>query len=263
MSCQHIRQMLDAWIDHELDDVTSAELAEHITHCTTCSAIRAERLKLRRLVKSGAPYFVASSSLRQSISQKLAVAANQQQHALIVTPPVRLNSNRRTWWQMAGLVTFASLASSALTVWILHLSVANNVPTIQAQLIEQHVASLANPKRMVDVASTDRHTVKPWFQGKLDFAPTVADLADAGYTLLGGRLEKIESQPTAVLIYQTRKHPISLFMTRATATKPMSVNTIRGFSVANWASGGVEFYVVADTDLIEVERLATLLQVLH
>jgi anti-sigma factor RsiW len=126
--------------------------------------------------------------------------------------------------------------------------------------VARHVASLGDPRHQIEVTSSDRHTVKPWFHGKLDFAPTVADLSSEGYVLLGGRLEKLGQRPTAALVYQVREHPISLFMEHAELAEPVAIKTIRGFSVATWASGGVRFAVVADTDVREMERFARLVQ---
>lgn len=127
----------------------------------------------------------------------------------------------------------------------------------------RHVAGLAHPQQRIQIASSDRHNIKPWFNGKLDFAPTVADLSAEGFVLLGARVEQIEQQPAAALIYQAREHSISLFMTRSAQTEPISIKTIRGFNVARWAAGGVRFAAVADTDVREIERFAGLVQTPH
>ena len=130
----------------------------------------------------------------------------------------------------------------------------------QEQVVARHIASLGDAQLEIQVASSDRHNIKPWFNGKLDFAPTVADLSAEGYVLLGARVEQIERQPAAAVVYQMRKHSISLFMTRTTLAEPVAFKTLHGFSVATWATDGVRFAAVADTDAGEMKRFAGLLQ---
>ena len=253
MSCARTRQMLDAWFDQELDAATSAEFAQHLATCPACSALRADREALRKTLKDHAPYFAAPASLRPAVMRQLAAAQDQ-----------RLPTTRRTpWWQAFLLATFAATASSLLTVWMLRAPMENALSPWQEQVVTRHVASMRDPQHRVDVASSDRHNVKPWFNGKLDFAPTVVDLSADGYVLLGARLEQIEQQPAAALVYQAGKHSISVFMTRATLAEPVVIKIIRGFSVATWAAGGVRFAAVADTDVGEIKRFAGLIQAPH
>ena len=249
MTCARTRQMLDAWFDQELDAATSAEFAQHLAACPACSALRVEREALRKTLKTSAPYFAAPASLRPAVMRQLAALQDKR--------PV---TRRTPWWQMIGLATFASVASALLTVWMLRAPLENAISPWQEQVVARHVAGLADPQQRIQVASSDRHNIKPWFNGKLDFAPTVADLSAEGFVLLGARLEQIERQPSAALIYQAREHSISLFMTRSAQTEPITIKTIRGFHVAGWAAGGVRFAAVADTDVREMERFVALVQ---
>ena len=252
MTCARTRQMLDAWFDQELDAATSAEFVQHLAACPACSALRADREALRKTLKSSAPYFAAPASLRPAVIRMLDAAQQK---------PARPQPSRRSsWWQVLALTGCSAAASALLTVWMLRAPVDGAFSPWREQVVAQHVTSLGDPAHLIQVASTDRHTVKPWFQGKLDFAPTVADLSADGYLLLGARLDRLEQQPTAVLVYQAREHPISLFMTRAAVTEPITIKTIRGFSVATWAAGGVRFAAVADTDVREMERFVALVQ---
>jgi len=249
MSCARTRQMLDAWFDQELDTATSTEFAEHLATCPACSALRADREALRQTLKTRAPYFAAPASLRPAVMRQLSSAQN---------PPSV--ARRAPWWQMMGLATFAATVSSLLTVWMLRSPMENTVLPWQEQVVTHHVASLADPQHRIEIASNNRHNIKPWFNGKVDFAPTVADLSADGYVLLGARLDQRGPQPTAALIYQLREHTFSLFMTRATQAEPVMIKTVRGFSVATWASGGVRFAAVADADVREIRRFAGLVQ---
>jgi len=122
------------------------------------------------------------------------------------------------------------------------------------------VASLAPGARLLDVAATDRHAVKPWLQGKIDFAPPVKDLTGEGYTLLGARLDQVADKPAAAVVYQIRKHVINLFVWRATDQAPDAIATadVRGFSVTTWATGGLRFAAVSDVDGHDLTRFAQL-----
>jgi len=246
--------MLDAWIDQELDSATSAELAKHLLTCPVCSALRADREALRKRVKAVAPHFAAPALLRPAVMRRLAAVRDKG------LPSAR----NASWWQVAALSTSAAAASALLTVWMLRAPAEGAAsPSWREQVVARHAAGLGDPQRTIEVASSDRHAIKPWFHGKIDFAPTVADLSAEGYVLLGARLERLEQQPVAALIYQLREHPLSLFMTRAARAEPVTIQTVRGFSVATWASGGVRFAAVADTDVREMERFAGLVQVPH
>ena len=251
MTCARSRQMLDAWIDEELDAVTSSELARHVAGCPACSALQIRRETLRKSIKSGARYYVAPATLKPAVMRQL--AAIQQARVL----PAR----RASWWQVAAFATSAAALSSLFTVWMLKVP-AENAPDSpwREQIVAHYVASLTDPRQMIEITSSDQHTVKPWFHGKLGFAPTVVDLAAQGYVLRGARLDRFEQQPAAVLVYQLREHPINLFMTRAAHNEPVAIHNLRGFSVAIWASDGVRFAAVADTDAREIERFAGLVQ---
>ncbi len=251
MSCARTRQMLDAWIDQELDPATHAALVQHAATCPSCSTLRADRESLLAEIRTGAACFPAPAALRPAVMRRLAETREPR-------PPA---ARRTGWWQMAALAISAATLSSLFTLWLTRAP-AEDAPssawTVNA--VARHVAILGDPAHLIEVVSSDRHTVKPWFHGKLDFAPTVADLSGEGYVLLGGRLERRAQRPTAALVYQVREHPISLFMDHAEFTQPVAIKTVRGFSVATWAAGGVRFAVVADTDVVEMERFARLVQ---
>jgi anti-sigma factor RsiW len=127
-------------------------------------------------------------------------------------------------------------------------------------VIALHVASFENGAPRIEVASSDRHVVKPWFAGKLDFAPTVRDLSEHGVALLGGRLDTLGGQPAAVLAYRIRRHQISLVIARSAMVResPLAVSTLRGFAVATWAHDGLTHSAVADVDARELQRFAEL-----
>ncbi len=251
MSCVRSRQMLDAWIDGELDPATSAELGQHFTICAACSTLRDDRVALRKRVKAGSTYFETPPQLGSAVMQRLAALQEAR------PSPLR----RVSWWQAVALAAAVAVVSSALTFTIMRAPV-DTVASLpwQEQVVARHIAGLSDPRHLIEVTSSDRHTVKPWFQGKTDFAPSVVDLTANGYALLGARLEQFGPQPAAVLVYKLREHPTSLFMTRSAMEEPMALKTVRGFSTATWAAGGVRFAAVADSDSHEIERFAGLIK---
>ena len=124
--------------------------------------------------------------------------------------------------------------------------------------IARHVASLRPGEVKVQVASSDRHTVKPWFAGRVDFAPPVRDLQTGGFTLLGARLDLVRDQPTAAIVYRIREHDINLFVRRSSlpGPEPLVASALRGFSVVTWAEDGLNFVAVSDVDGQDLLRFA-------
>ena len=248
MNCTHAHQMLDAWIDDELDDSTSAQIATHLKECPACLALKTDRDQLRLHVRAHAPYFNAPASLRQAAERFTGQAET-----------VRADkSNNGPGWRMAGALISIAACMGVLAGYLIGTPVENSA---REQLISSHVASLRDTQQLVVVASADRHTVKPWFQGKIDFAPTVKDLSKEGFTLLGGRLDHVGVRPAAALVYQIRNHTINVFVWRAAGEQSEAPVTtiVRGFSVTSWTSGGLRYSAISDVNRRDLERLAELL----
>lgn len=247
MNCAHLRQVLDAYIDHELDAATSADITQHLAACAECAAARAERDALRREVRSGAAYFSAPDSLRQQVER-------------FSGPPARVHrAVRRPSWFFAGvLAAVAALAGLLAGYWL-----ARPLPDhpLQDQLIASHVASLGDARRLTEVAANDRHVIKPWFQGKVDFAPNVRDLSAEGFTLAGARLDHVADRQAAALVYRIRNHVINVFVWRAERSEAQapSFAVVRGFGVMSWAAGGLRYAAVSDVDPRDLKHFAGLL----
>ena len=238
--------MLDAWIDGELDAVTGAELSQHHTLCAACNALHDDRVALLKRVKTGSIHFETPHQLGPAVVRRLAALQETKPSPVQQVP----------WWQAAALAAAVAMVSSVLTFTVMRVPVdmATSLPWPE-QLVARHVAGLRDPHHLIEVASSDRHTVKPWFQGKIDFAPTVLDLSANGYALLGARLERFGPQSAAILVYKLREHLICLFMERSAIDEPLAVKTVTGFSTATWAAGGIRFAAVADSNSHEIERL--------
>jgi anti-sigma factor RsiW len=241
VTCDLVAHDLDAYVDRELDPPAAAAVRDHVGGCAACRRRIAEREALGRLVRS-VPYATAPDRLR------VHVAARTRRSM----PPQRLI----TWAAAAVLV----LAIGASGLSIARSSAARR-DAIAEQVVDGHVRSLMGD-HLFDVRSTDQHTVKPWFLGKLDFAPPVADLAAIGFPLVGGRLDYLGAQPVAALVYQRRQHTINVFVSPAAGTSLPDINgrSIRGFHVYHWVHDDMSFWAVSDVNDAE---LAEFVRALH
>jgi len=248
VNCDHVHKVLDAYLDGELDEATDAQLAQHLASCPGCADLLAERKELRAAIRQ-LPRHAAPASLRRSILRELGT----------VDPAFAAKRPRAVaWWQAGVLAGIAASLAFALGLW----AAAPREVDLREQVIARHVASLAKPERLVTVASLDRHVVKPWFAGKLDFAPPVRNLSEHGFTLVGGRVDELAGTTAAAIVYRIRKHDITLFVSRAGDLKnaPEVATTLRGFSLVTWRSGGLEFAAISDVEPRELQRFCDLLR---
>jgi anti-sigma factor (TIGR02949 family) len=251
VNCTRLRQVLDAWIDGELDAATSADFDNHLHACPDCRALKGERDALRREIRESAPRHEAPVSLRAAILNRVDAAP----------APARLQMRRPVWAGTATIAGIALLAGLLGGYWI-----ARPLPpaedALREQVVASHVASLSDPQRLIAVQSTDQHVVKPWLQGKIDFAPQVRDLGAQGYTLLGARLDHVGERQSVAIVYRMRNHVINLFSWRAAdyAAEAVALKSARGFGMATWAEGGLRYAAVSDIERSDLERFARLVQ---
>ncbi|APV50019.1 hypothetical protein BWI17_10185 [Betaproteobacteria bacterium GR16-43] len=253
MSCTRARQLLDAWLDDELDPATREEIAAHFPQCPACEAAREERGRLRTAIRFAAP------------RDKMPPAVEAAVRTAVLRESRSPNRQRRgpTWWQAIGLAGATALLAAFATVALLQPP--DFEPATQ-QVVASHVAAFAlaegRHERLVQVAASDQHQVRPWFQGKLDFAPPVPDLAAEGFTLLGGRLDHVGGRQAAVIVYRIRNHPVDLYVWRHDGRngEAAHVESLRGFGVATWAAGGLRYAAISDVDPADLRRFASALQ---
>jgi mycothiol system anti-sigma-R factor len=237
--CDAIAHDLDPFIDRELDAEAAAAVREHLSTCASCQQRVAGREALGRLVRS-VPYREAPTQLRARVAGSLQ----------------RTRSIRRLQLWAAAAVVVLSIGGGISVV----RSMSIGADPIAADVADAHVRSLM-AEHLFDVRSTDQHTVKPWFLGKLDFSPPVVDLAAAGFPLVGGRLDYISGRPVAALVYQRQKHPINVFVSPASeADARMTQQTVRGFHERHWVRGGMSFWAVSDLNDAELTEFAHALQ---
>jgi len=243
VTCHEVGRLLDAYVDNELDPGQSAELQQHFASCVACSRRLSDRESLGRLIRS-VPYHAAPDRLRA------AIAATR--------PRSRFTPRLLAW---AASVTIAVSLGGVTAVRMLRARQAVDASaTITDDVIGSHVRALM-ADHLFDVRSTDQHTVKPWFLGKLDFSPPVDDLAPIGFPLVGGRLEYVAGRPAAALVYQRRQHTINLFIwPESTGSAAEDVRSARGFQVRHWNRGGMSFWAVSDLNDTELAQFEGALQ---
>ena len=242
MSCVEPRPFVDAYLDGELDLAAALALEQHLAQCDVCSEACAAGRRLRSAIGADAMYFRAPAELRDT----LAAAAG-------IRP-------QRTGRRIPGWLT-AAMPLAAAAVLILAVLTPMR-PERDAPLVDEvvsgHVRSLM-ADHLTDVASTDRHTVKPWFEGKLDFAPSVVDLADHGFPLVGGRLDYLGKRPVAALVYARQRHFINLFSwPEAGAEIAPQSDSSHGFQVVHWRERGMSHWAISDLNGAELGEFASL-----
>ncbi len=251
MNCNHVQPKLDAYIDNELDAQTSMEITQHLAGCAACRAAQAERDSLRATLRAHAPYHHAPTSLRQQIEAFDGGGAQPT-----VTP------RRQPGWFAAGALACATALLGLITgLWLAQPATED---PLREQIAASHVASLTGNGRLLDVIASDQHVVKPWFQGKVDFAPVVRDFATEGFKLAGARLDHIGDRQAAAIVYRIRNHVVNVFVWRAQSHESHepslpSTSVARGYGLTTWASGGLRYAAISDVEARDLERLAELM----
>lgn len=243
MATDHVLDRLSPFLDDELDPVGSREVAEHLESCPECSAALARQRTLSEGVKRDLAYHRAPDLLRQRVTRE--VHARGRSHARGWAMP--------RWQWLSAAAAVIAVAGGAWVAILLPRQRADEATTREA--VSSHIRSLM-ASHLMDVASTDQHTVKPWFSGRLDFSPPVMDFAAQGYPLVGGRLDYLQGHPVAALVYQHRRHVINVFVwPMAGGREGMApAMTERGFHVIHGVRGGMACWVVSD---LNAEELAT------
>jgi len=231
---------LSGYLDEELDPVTSADLAAHLKSCPACTGELSRLRSLHFALREGAKIHAAPDRLRARVGALLG-------------PPSAPRLERRFAWQ--SLLGWAGAAAVVAAAWIVVVRLpASAEQALATEVVSSHVRSLM-ALHLTDVTSTDQHTVKPWFDGKLDFAPPVTDLAAQGFPLLGGRLDYLGGHPVAALVYGRRKHVINLFVWPQAGDRPPREVTLRGYHTVHGAKSGMEYWAVSDVNAQDLETL--------
>jgi anti-sigma factor RsiW len=273
VNCQEIRELMDGYLDGELDPITSQKIEQHLRDCDKCQQAFEVHTALAHAITQRAPYYRASTELRQRVQSSLRDATrakaahdtargNQMlgnrsrvQRRLVV-PEIPWN-----WLGLAAAIILAAIIGSNL---LPRLRQPTNDQFLATQLIAGHVRSLM-ANHLTDVASSDQHTVKPWLDAKLDFAAPVVDLSGEGFPLIGGRLDYLDNHPVAALIYQRRQHFINLFVWPATpdASKAQKAITRQGYNLLHWADADFNYWAVSDVSATDLKTFKQLFEGQH
>ncbi len=240
MTCS--RELIEAYLDEELGPDRCAEIQDHLANCTDCSAtydrLQQQRTEIRQLG------YTAPAPLRQSVREALRREAASRRSGVMW----------KSW----------AIAASILLAVSLSWNLAQLRPArpggdlLAANILSNHVRSLME-NHLLDVASTDQHTVKPWFMGKLPFSPPVKDLASDGFPLAGGRLEYLGGRTVAALVYHRRKHVINVFVWPSDSSSAPEGRSARdGYNLVHWSDGGMTWWAVSDIGMSELEQFSAL-----
>ena len=242
---------VQAYFDGEVDAVTSADIERHMGQCAECRALHQGLEQLRTALRRDLPYAQTPPALRAQIMQALddEIGSNAPQRRGRTIWRIR-----PFWVGAASGLGAAAIAATAAFLLIVPLT----TPMVD-ELVGLHVNSLLST-HLIDVVSTDRHTVKPWFAGHTDVSPVVADFEPQGYKLIGGRVDYLEHQRAAVIVYQHGPHVINVFSWAAGQRSLPDKETRNGYHLVFWKAGNLQYCAVSDTAWDELLGLVRLLQ---
>ncbi len=242
MACEQWRGKLDAYVHGELEPSEASALATHLRSCASCAADALDRVQMKRSLQIAGRRYVPTADFRNRVNKTVAAKPRP--------------------WKILALPALSLLLLSVAVNWYVGRESARR-QRVYSELADLHIAALASTTP-VDVVSTDRHTVKPWFQGKIPFAFNLPELQGSEFTLLGGRVTYLAQTPGAHLIYQIRKHEVSVFIFQdrgeETASLPSGPVRAASFHAENWTQDGLRYFVVGDVSADDIQALSKLLQ---
>jgi len=254
MTCEDVERLVEAYADGELSLESALAVEAHVAGCPACTA-RLDRIGALKQTVRAAPYFRAPEALAARVRTTMATANANANTSTSNRPstPRPLYRRWQPWLAAAASIAVVSLGGAG----VLRQRAGLTDDATTAAVIESHVRSLM-ADHLTDVASTDRHTVKPWFAGRIDFSPTVVDLASDGFPLVGGRLDYVDQHVAAALVYQRREHRINVFLWPHTSGSAVHVTRSdpRGYRVISWSRGGMAVWIVSDLALNELDAFA-------
>src|SRR3954447_12026102 len=238
MICAETEIMLHALLDGELDAGHALEVETHVATCPRCAAqLRAYR-ELQQAMPAVQLRFAAPMSLRRRIE------------AALPSPPARVSSRRSV---LKGFAMGSALSAAVAATLVVAVIRTDQDQRALGDALSAHLRSLQG-EHLTDVQTSDHHTVKPWFNGRLDVAPPVVDLTAQGFTLIGGRLDYIDGRAVASIVYRRRAHVINLFVIQeaGSADHGAKLETMQGFNIQRWSAQGLEFFAISDTNAEEL-----------
>jgi anti-sigma factor RsiW len=262
VNCQEAQDVIHAYTDGELDLVTTLDIEKHITDCSECAKVHRNLLTLRTSIRDSSLYYRAPAALERQIRLKISQASPER------SPRARIKAGGRNIVIYPGrwVAVAAALAIVATTVWVALRGTGGaggrSDQLLASEVTSAHIRSLMTPEHLWDVKSSDQHTVKPWFDGKIDFAPNVRDFKADSYALEGGRLDYLADRPVAALVYRHEKHYINLFIWPAgtQADQGESLTTRQGYVLIHWVQSGMNYWAASDTSEEGLRRFTNLVR---
>ena len=238
MSHQEIQERIHPYVDGELDAGNARELELHLSACEQCRGIEQRIRALSDALTRSYPAYRAPTHLQRNVRKALRLEAKPA---------------RQTGW----MVLAAGAACTLLLAFAIFQTTRASRNAVADEVVANHVRSLL-AAHLVDVASSNQHTVKPWFDGKVDFAPEVRDLAANGFPLVGGRLDYLNGKTVAALVYERNKHPINLFVVPASTNRSSQPSALmrRGYNLIHWTRGEMDYWAVSDLNAEELHQFA-------
>ncbi|MBK8176371.1 MAG: anti-sigma factor [Rhodospirillales bacterium] len=257
MRCDDARRQADAALDGALKADEQDAIEQHLATCPACRAAVAADRRMGDAVRRFARAYPAPRTLHARIDAALTAAPETVPGATPGSGASRpwLRHLKERWARPMASALSGAVLASALTLWI---AVPPDRQRLADEVVSAHVRSLL-AAHLTDVASSDQHTVKPWFTGKVDVAPPATDLATSGFALIGGRLDYLDGRPVAALVYQHRRHVINVFVMTDTGDGPPVPRSDQGFAIESWRARGLRFIAVSDAAPADLRRLAALL----
>jgi mycothiol system anti-sigma-R factor len=247
VGCELTHTVLHGYMDGELDAARAADFERHLISCADCVAVLEANESVRSSIQRAGLYERAPRALRQKIQAQL--AGNTQASVMPFRKPTQWR-----WLALAAAILVALFLGWRLP-WLLP---GNQETALASAIVDAHLRSL-QPGHLEDVVSTDQHTVKPWFDGKLNFAPPVRDFTNDGFPLIGGRLDVIDGRTVAALVYGRRKHVVNVFVAKAQPDELWSGSgDIQGYHWSAWQNGTFAFCAVSDAAPPDLDQLKQL-----
>jgi mycothiol system anti-sigma-R factor len=245
MECEAVTAQVHFYLDDQLEPGQVADIQAHLRGCAACTEAYERQRAMNSVVRQHAHYHTAPRHLARAIRSNLRMLAE-------VERPRR----RIAWGWFTSGAAFACAATLTISLTLFQLGPRGDA--VDQELVAAHIRSLM-ANHLTDVLSSDQHTVKPWFDGKLDMSPPVVDLASAGFPLVGGRLDYVEQRSVVALVYRRDKHLINLFIWPAAGTAPLSVEARQGYNVLRWRKGGMSYAAVSDVNLGQLQDFQKLI----
>ncbi|HEY0268112.1 MAG TPA: anti-sigma factor [Methyloradius sp.] len=252
MNHEQAQVLVTAYVDKELSISETVAFEQHLNDCIECQSEYKNQLAINELIKHNAEYFSATPQFIKQLKT-------------ILPEPASIKEPSKVWhfsWRIPSFSTSALMASMVAIIWSTAIYLA--VPTAQdrviSELISSHVRSM-QVDHLSDVISTDKHTVKPWFNGKLDFSPEVTDFATQGFPLEGGRLDYINGKTVAAIVYRYKKHPINVYIWPSNNKDLVAQKSnSHGYHLIHWITAGMEYWAVSDLAADELMIFANILK---